>query len=157
MIKLKEGAGGVKGESGVMDNEVGIDQAYKCDIANIDKLCTFAVLKDGEWYERGKMGWWAIVTDEKEDGVWEAEHKKLIEELPDNTLISIYDCHIKLMFLFASCILVQHDNPSPEKVSETRARRTKSSNYIFILNRSLYHDRYFITGNKRRTSRTYHC
>lgn len=94
MIKLKEGAEGVKGEAGVHDNEIGIDQACKRDIINLDEISTFAVLKDGEWYESGKMGWFGIVIDGKDDDVWETEQKKLIEELPDNTLISIYDCHI---------------------------------------------------------------
>lgn len=55
---------------------------------------TFAVLKDGVWYERGKMGWWACVSDEKEQDDWNKECTKLIDELPDDTLISLYDCHI---------------------------------------------------------------
>jgi hypothetical protein len=55
---------------------------------------TFAVLKDGEWYERGKMGWWAMVADEKEQGKWNEEFKKLIEELPDDTLLTVVDAHI---------------------------------------------------------------
>jgi len=94
MIKLKEGAEGITGRAGTFSNEVGIDAALKGDIANFDELKTFAILKDGEWYERGKMGWWAIVTDEMEDDKWDAEFKKLIDGLPDDTLISIYDCHI---------------------------------------------------------------
>ena len=40
------------------------------------------------------MGWWAVVSNEKDDEVWDEEVKKLVSELPDNTLISIYDCHI---------------------------------------------------------------
>ena len=55
---------------------------------------TFAVLKDGVWYERGTMGWWACVSDEKEQDDWNKECTKLIDELPDDTLISVYDCHI---------------------------------------------------------------
>jgi len=94
LIKLKEGAEGIEGESGVFDNETGIDAAYKKDIANLDQIRPFAVLKDGEWYERGEMGWWAIVANEKDTDVWEAELKKLLDGLPDDTLISIYDCHI---------------------------------------------------------------
>lgn len=54
----------------------------------------FALVKDGEWYERGRMGWWAIVTDEMDADVWVEKVSKMIEELPDDTLISIYDCHI---------------------------------------------------------------
>lgn len=95
MIQLKEGAEGFEGEGSlVCGNESGIDQAKKGDISNINELKTFALLKDGEWYERGKMGWFGIVLNGKEDEVWEQELKKLINELPDDTLISIYDCHI---------------------------------------------------------------
>ncbi len=94
LIKLKEGAEGTEGRAGVFDNETGIDQAKKSDILNLDEVRTFAVLKDGEWYERGSMGWWGMVSDEKAEEEWDAEFKKLIDGLPDDTLISVYDCHI---------------------------------------------------------------
>jgi len=55
---------------------------------------TFAVLKDGEWFERGQMGWWACVSNEKENGVWEKEWNALVMELPDDTLVTVVDCHI---------------------------------------------------------------
>jgi hypothetical protein len=53
---------------------------------------TFAILKDGEWYQKGDMGWWAMVSNEKSD--WSSEFAKLLDEIPDDTLISVYDCHI---------------------------------------------------------------
>ena len=55
---------------------------------------TFAVLKDGEWYEKGSMGWWGMVSDEKLEYDWNAKFTELIHELPDNTLITVVDCHI---------------------------------------------------------------
>jgi len=55
---------------------------------------TFAVLKDGKWYEKGKMGWWGITTNEKADDEWNNEFQKLIEDLPDDTLLTLVDCHI---------------------------------------------------------------
>lgn len=95
MIKLKNGANGKTGQGSlVMNNEAGIDQAKKGDIENFSELTTFAVLKDGEWFEKGKMGWWGVVIDDKEEQQWEAELQKLIQELHDETMISIYDCHI---------------------------------------------------------------
>lgn len=57
-------------------------------------VSTFAVLKDGVWYERGKMGWWAVVHDEKDQDVWNSKVSELIDSVDDDTLISIYDCHI---------------------------------------------------------------
>jgi hypothetical protein len=94
MIKLKNGAKGIKGEPGVFENETGIDQARKGDIENFEELKTFAIIKDGKWYERGKMGWWGIVRNEKDQKDWEEEFKIHLKNLPDDTLISIYDCHI---------------------------------------------------------------
>lgn len=57
-------------------------------------LSTFAIIKDGKWYERGKMGWWACVSDEKETDVWNAEFATMFNSLPDDTIISVVDCHI---------------------------------------------------------------
>ncbi len=94
MIKLRDGATGINGRAGTFGNETGIDQARKGDIINFVELTTFAVIKDGKWYERGEMGWFGVVSDEKEAEQWAIELKKLVEGLPDETLISIFDCHI---------------------------------------------------------------
>ncbi len=58
------------------------------------KFHTFAILKDGKWYEKGQMGWWGMVHKEKDLDKWSEEFSKLISELPDDTLLSVYDCHI---------------------------------------------------------------
>lgn len=55
---------------------------------------TFAVIKDGEWYERGSMGWWGCVSDEKEDDTWSKEFNKLLNDLPKEKYITVVDCHI---------------------------------------------------------------
>lgn len=55
-------------------------------------ISTFAVLMDGKWYERGTMGWWAMISNEKGD--WDKEYSKLLDSVSDDTLLSIYDCHI---------------------------------------------------------------
>jgi hypothetical protein len=61
--------------------------------AEIQSFCTFAVVKDGKWYERGSMGWWGCVSDEKDTAEWQAEFAKLVEGLPDDTLLTVVDCH----------------------------------------------------------------
>lgn len=94
LIKLKDGANGLVGESGTFNNPTGIDQAKKSDITNLDELSTFAVLKDGEWFEKGEMGWWGMVSNPKDDEEWETQFKSLLSSLSEDTLISIYDCHI---------------------------------------------------------------
>jgi hypothetical protein len=55
-------------------------------------ISTHAVIIDGKWYERGSMGWWAIVSDEKDN--WDAEFSKLLDSATEDALLSVYDCHI---------------------------------------------------------------
>lgn len=57
-------------------------------------LTSFAVVKDGKWYERGEMGWWGVVHDEKERDRWDEEFTTLFNSLPDDTLLTVVDCHI---------------------------------------------------------------
>jgi hypothetical protein len=40
------------------------------------------------------MGWWAVVSNPKDQNEWNGQIKEMIDSLPDDTLISIYDCHI---------------------------------------------------------------
>jgi|SRR5271166_5536113 len=57
-------------------------------------IATFAVVKDGKWYERGEMGWWGVVSDEKNRDEWHAQFSNLIDSLPDKTMLTVVDCHI---------------------------------------------------------------
>jgi hypothetical protein len=57
-------------------------------------LTLFAVVKDGKWYERGEMGWWGVVHDEKDRAEWNRQFSELIDGLPDDTLMTVVDCHI---------------------------------------------------------------
>ena len=54
----------------------------------------YALLMDGEWYEQGKMGWFGISHDDKDADSWNAEVGKLLDTLPEDTLLSAVDCHI---------------------------------------------------------------
>lgn len=40
------------------------------------------------------MGWWGAVIDPKEEAAWEANVDALLKDLPPETLVSVYDCHI---------------------------------------------------------------
>jgi hypothetical protein len=55
---------------------------------------TFAVVKDGQWYEKGKMGWWGLVSDDKGQDEWNRKFQALIDSVPDDTLLTVVDCHI---------------------------------------------------------------
>lgn len=55
---------------------------------------TFAVVKDGVWYEQGQMGWFAVATDEKDESAWDDQVRLLLDGLPDDTLLTLVDAHI---------------------------------------------------------------
>lgn len=57
-------------------------------------VATFAVLKDGTWYERGKMGWFGFVGNEKEPDTWRQQFTQLIDSLDDDDWLAVVDVHI---------------------------------------------------------------
>lgn len=73
---------------------MGIPLGQTCDeaMAAVLPLSCFAVLMDGKWYERGEMGWWAMVSNENKD--WDQEFKKLLESLDPEKWVTVVDCHI---------------------------------------------------------------
>ena len=57
-------------------------------------IATFAIIKDGKWYEKGEMGWWGCVGNEKEQDHWNEEFAKLFDAIPDDEIVTVVDCHI---------------------------------------------------------------
>jgi hypothetical protein len=58
------------------------------------KGALFAILTpEGEWIESGSMGWWGMVTDEKDENEWEDSFKKILEKYSDHMGV-VVDCHI---------------------------------------------------------------
>lgn len=68
-------------------------EEYAQNAAN-RSISTFAVLKDGKWYEKGEMGWWGMASNEDDQDTWNKKFNELIKDLPDNTVLSLVDCHI---------------------------------------------------------------
>lgn len=67
----------------------------ECIRAARDKAFTpFALVKDGQWFEKGEMGWGACVSGEKNQSEWNREVSKLLDGLDPETLITVVDCHI---------------------------------------------------------------
>lgn len=101
IIKLKKGAtSGIIGERSWCSTTNGVDAALKKDIdfEAMDKepeyWVPYAVVKDSKWLGRGDMGWWGISTNNAPLEEWTQKVRELIASLPDDTLISFYDCHI---------------------------------------------------------------
>lgn len=57
-------------------------------------LQTYAIVKDGKWYEKGEMGWFGMSSNEKDPEAWDREFAALLDGLPPETWIAIVDCHI---------------------------------------------------------------
>ena len=52
----------------------------------------YAILWDGTWYSKGKMGWFGMSVDEENN--WEGQFKELWNEIPETELVTMVDCHI---------------------------------------------------------------
>lgn len=75
--------------------QFGFDEEVYVQKMRNTALTTFAILKDGEWFENGEMGWWGVTHDEKmSDADWRAHFARLYDELPGDTMLTIVDCHI---------------------------------------------------------------
>jgi len=75
-------------------SEIGGTREAAIERARQGALTPFAVVKDGQWHERGSMGWFAMVSDEKDPDAWEREFSALFDALPPDTWVAVVDCHI---------------------------------------------------------------
>ncbi len=64
------------------------------DLAAAAGKAPFAFLTpEGEWIERGSMGWWGVVSDGKEQADWEAQVQTIYARYPQHIVVTV-DCHI---------------------------------------------------------------
>ena len=62
--------------------------------ARRDAIRTFAVLIDGTWNEKGEMGWFGVVHNEKEADNWRDIYETILNNISDDMQITVVDCHI---------------------------------------------------------------
>jgi hypothetical protein len=71
------------------------DETEESYMARRKGLSTHAILHFGQWIERGEMGWFAtIVGEEINEDDWQAQWTALLASLPNDTLLTLVDCHI---------------------------------------------------------------
>lgn len=73
------------------------DIGNQCQVSNLPdglEFESFAVVKDGEWFERGEMGWWGVIADEKDPEEWDKQFAQLLKDLPPTAWLTVVDCHI---------------------------------------------------------------
>ena len=54
----------------------------------------FCLIVDGQWIEKGEMGWWAIVANEKDDATWDEQVQAILAKIPDDADVTAVDFHI---------------------------------------------------------------
>lgn len=55
---------------------------------------SYAVLHEGQWISRGEMGWFGCSNDKLTQEEWNSKVNEMLDSLPDNTLLTVVDCHI---------------------------------------------------------------
>ena len=80
---------------GRWNNSISGNEAKMSEIP-IEKIETpYAfVTPDGEWVERGKMGWFGIGSNEMDDDEWDAKFKEYLKTLGKDIILTQVDCHI---------------------------------------------------------------
>jgi hypothetical protein len=63
-------------------------------IAAAPPVLTYAMLKDGKWEARGKMGWFDVSDDKISQEAWDAYVLETVTALPPDALLTVIDCHI---------------------------------------------------------------
>ena len=86
----KARVGGVFGDV----SKFGYDRDAYVQKAVSGAITTFAVVQNGDWRERGRRGWFACVTNEKDPAEWDREFAKLLDALDPDTRVTVVDCHI---------------------------------------------------------------
>lgn len=57
-------------------------------------IATYAIVKDGVWYAKGEMGWFGMSTEGMSQDEWNAKVNEMLDALPDDTMLTLVDCHI---------------------------------------------------------------
>jgi hypothetical protein len=65
--------------------------AIVSDVLKIDFIPFGLITPDGEWHEKGEMGWFGAVSGKMD--TWEDEAKEIFASYPDHKVV-LLDCHI---------------------------------------------------------------
>lgn len=69
------------------------EEKYIADARN-SAISSYAIVKDSVWYAKGEMGWWGMSHDDKEQEDWNKQLNDMLDSLPEDTIITVVDCHI---------------------------------------------------------------
>lgn len=77
-----------------IDDDLSLDSDIFIQKARDSACVRFAFVRDGIWTERGRMGWFACVSDEVSPAQWNRMFNDMLDGFPDDTLLTVVDCHI---------------------------------------------------------------
>lgn len=75
-------------------DDFAISRAEYIDNAGNRSFIPYAIVKDGKWFSKGKMGWFGMSRDDVPQHEWNKKVSEMILGLPDDTLLTLVDCHI---------------------------------------------------------------
>jgi len=64
------------------------------ETAVMNVVTPFAFVKDSQWVEKGEMGWFGMSSNEMEKDDWTQKFYDMFMALPDDTILTMVDCHI---------------------------------------------------------------
>lgn len=77
-----------------IDDDLALDEAIYIERQRANACSLFAFVRDSKWTERGKMGWFASVSDDISQAQWTRMFNDMLDALPADTLLTVVDCHI---------------------------------------------------------------
>lgn len=77
-----------------IDDDLALEEETYVQRERDGACCLFAFLRDGQWTERGQMGWFATVGGEMSMPQWRSRFNAMLDALPDDTLLTVVDCHV---------------------------------------------------------------
>lgn len=77
-----------------LDDDLALDEEIYVSRQRASACTFFAFLRDGQWTERGAMGWFASVSNEISKIQWDTMFNDMLDALPDDSLLTVVDCHI---------------------------------------------------------------
>jgi hypothetical protein len=76
------------------DGNVSFRYQTREEYVGTGKFSTYALLMDGQWYQKGEMGWFGMSKNEMDEEEWDETFQDKIKSLDPETRITVVDCHI---------------------------------------------------------------
>lgn len=57
-------------------------------------ITTWAVVQDSQWHEKGSMGFFGMSSGDMQQADWNRRFNEIVDALPDDTPLTLVDCHI---------------------------------------------------------------